>query len=388
VHDPELLVEATVGSVATDGNAVSVLRNGAEIFPAMLEAITAAQDSVLLLTYVYWTGDIAEQVADALCERARTGVDVRVLVDWIGGRQMDQDLIDRLEQAGCTFAWFRPPSRIARAAISLDEGLVGQHRTHRKVLVCDGRVGFTGGVGIAAEWTGDARGPGEWRDTHLRIEGPAATSLVSAFATNWHESTGAPLPPDVSPRVPAQPGGGRVQVVRGQPGRFVSDVALVLRALLGQARERIWIETAYFVPDEETVGLLVDAAERGVDVRLLVPGPRIDKRVSRLAARESFASLLDAGIAVNEFQPTMLHCKVVVVDDVAVTGSANCNMRSLEQDDEVVVVLHDRQVVDRLASDLLEDLERSESFDPDRFEERSTVHRLAELLVAMVRRFL
>jgi len=179
-----------------------------------------------------------------------------------------------------------------------------------------------------------------------------------------------------------------VQVVRGQPGRFVSDVALVLRALFGQARERIWIETAYFVPDDETERLLREAVERGVDVRLLVPGPQIDKRVSRVAARESFAPLLDAGVAVHEFQPSMLHCKVVVVDDVAVAGSANCNMRSLEQDDEVVVVLHDRQVVDRLASDLLDDLERSTSFDPDRFEERGARQRFAEAAVALLRRFL
>ena len=388
MHDPELLVEATVGSVATDGNTVAVLRNGAEIFPAMLEGIRSARDNVLLLTYVYWTGDIAREFADALCERSRAGVDVRVLVDWIGGRLMDQELVDQLVDAGCTFAWFRPPSRIARAAISLDEGLVGQHRTHRKVLVCDGRVGFTGGVGIAEEWTGDAAGPGEWRDTHLRVEGPAVTSLVSAFATNWHEATGDPLPPDVSPGVPAQPGGGRVQVVRGQPGRFVSDVALVLRALLGEARERIWIETAYFVPDDETERLLREAVDRGVDVRLLVPGPQIDKRVSRVAARESFAPLLHAGVDVHEFQPTMLHCKVVVVDDVAVAGSANCNMRSLEQDDEIVVVLHDRQVVDRLASDFLDDLGRSELFDPDRFEERSRGQRISEGAVALLRRFL
>ncbi len=387
MQDAVKLVQSTVGVAPTGGNDVTVLRNGDEIFPAMLRAIEQAQRWIELTTYVYWTGEIAEQVAHALTARARAGVEVRVLVDWVGGRVMDRALIDTMREGGVEFAWFRPPGRAARALLSLDEGLVGQHRTHRKVLVCDGRVGFTGGVGIAREWTGDARDPGEWRDTHLRIEGPAVASLRSAFATNWHEASGQPLPvggglPDVAP------GATTLQVVRGQPGRFASDVALVLRALLDAAEERVWVATAYFVPDEELVDRIVAAVDRGVDVRILVPGEHADKRVSQLAARSAMEPLLAAGVEVWEYAPTMLHCKVAVIDGVAVCGSANLNMRSMHQDDEVVVVAHGGAVVDQLATDMQADRERAERMQPGRFERRPLWHRAGEAVVNLLRRFL
>ncbi len=386
-RDPAALVASTIGVAHTDGNAVTVLRNGDEIFPAMLEAIEQSERWVELATYVYWTGEIAQRFAAALAERARAGVEVRVLVDWIGGRLMDRGLVDEMTDAGVEFAWFRPPSRVARALLSLDEGLVGQHRTHRKVLVCDGRVGFTGGVGIAEEWEGDARTPDEWRDTHVRIEGPAVASLRSSFATNWHEASGEPLP--VADDLPDdRPGSTRLQVVRGQPGRFASDVALLLRALLDDVEDRLWITSAYFVPEPAVAERLVAAVERGVDVRVLVPGPHIDKRVSRLAARSAMQPLLAAGVRIFEFQPTMLHAKVLVADDVAVCGSANLNMRSMHQDDEVVVVAHDRVVADELVKHMEDDLGRSEEMEPGRFERRPWHHRLAERIVSLLRRFL
>ncbi len=381
------LVQATVGVPAVGGNALEILCNGDEIFPAMLEAIRSAERSVLFETYVYWEGDIAEEFAAALADRARDGVEVLVLVDWFGGRLMANELIDEIEEAGGRFAWFRPPGRVAEAAVSLDEGLVGQHRTHRKVLVCDGRVGFTGGVGIAEEWTGDARDADEWRDTHFRIEGPAVPSLVSAFATNWHEATGGPLPLDIVGD-DERPGHLSMQVVRGQPGRFVSDVALVMRALVDAASKRIWVSTAYLVPDEELVARFKRAYERGVDVQLLVPGPNIDKRVSQVAARAAFDDLHDAGAVIYEYQPTMLHTKIVVVDDVAVIGSANLNMRSFSQDDEVVVVVHDEDVADTLVSDMADDIRHAEYMDPARFEERGPKERIAEMAVRTIRRFM
>lgn len=387
MQDAVTLVQSTVGVAPTHGNDVTVLRNGDEIFPAMLEAIEAAEEFIELTTYVYWTGDIAERVANALAERARDGVEVRVLVDWVGGRLMDQSLIELMREGGVQFSWFRPPGRVARAALSLDEGLVGQHRTHRKVLVCDGRVGFTGGVGIAEEWTGDARSPDEWRDTHLRIEGPAVLSLRSASATNWHEASGEPLP--VAERAPhVTPGDQVLQVVRGQPGRFVSDVALLLRALLDAAEDRLWIATAYFVPDEAVIERLVAAVERGVDVRVVVPGEHVDKRVAQVAARAQMEPLLDAGVEILEYEPTMMHCKVVVADDVAICGSANLNMRSLHQDDEVVVVVHGGQAVKQLAADMEEDRRHAERMQPGRFRRRSWRLRAVEAGVNVLRRFL
>ncbi len=387
--DARLLIQATVGVPATSGNAVTVLRNGDEIFPAMLAAIAEAEQSVLLSTYVYWTGDIAEQVADALAERARAGVDVRVLVDWVGGRLMSPDIVERITEAGGDFAWFRPPSKLAKAAISMDETFTGQHRTHRKVLVCDGRVGFTGGVGIAEEWTGCADAPESWRDTHVRFEGPCVTSLVSAFGTNWHEATGERLPlADLLPTEEHAPGDVDVQFVRGQPGQFATDIALVLRALMENAGNRIWIATAYLVPDEAMLTLLCEAVERGVDVRIVVPGPHVDKRVSRLAARASFEPLLEAGVRLYEFQPTMLHCKVAVIDDVAIVGSANMNMRSLEQDDEVIGVIHGPAVVAELASHIVDDIGRSDEMELGRFEQRSLSEKFAESAVDTIRAML
>ena len=388
MKDAVRLVQSTVGVPPVGGNDVTVLRNGDQIFPAMLEAITSADTSIEMTTYIYWTGDIAQRFAHALAERATAGVEVRVLVDWVGGRLMSRDLIRMMDEAGVQFAWFRPPSRVARALLNLDEGLVGQHRTHRKVLICDGQVGFTGGVGIAEEWTGDARGPEEWRDTHVRVVGPAVASLRSAFATNWHEASGEPLTIGQRETEEQEHGDLVLQVVRGQPGRFVSDVALVFRALIDAATDRVWVATAYFVPDDQLIERLVEAQDRGVDVRIMVPGEHNDKRVSRLAARRHMQPLLDAGIDVCEYEPTMLHCKVVIVDDVAVVGSANLNMRSMHQDDEVVVVVHDGDIAKRLASDMEDDLARSERMDPDRFEERSLVHRGQEAAVGLLRRFL
>lgn len=387
MNDATHLVQATIGVVPTDGNDVVVLRNGDEIFPSMLAAIEQAERWIELSTYVYWTGDIADRFAAALVERAAAGVEVRVLVDWVGGRLMDRGLVDEMRAAGVHFAWFRPPSRVARALLSIDEGLVGQHRTHRKVLVCDGVVGFTGGVGIAEEWQGDATGPGEWRDTHLRIEGPAVASLRSAFATNWHEASGEPLPV-AEVTADHRPGDVRLQVVRGQPGRFASDVALLLRALLDRVEERLWIASAYFVPEDAVLDRLTGAARRGVDVRVLVPGQHVDKRVSRIAARAEMAPLLEAGVRIQEFRPTMLHCKVLLADEVAVCGSANINMRSMHQDDEVVVLALGGGVSDALAAHFEEDLARSEPMDPERFEDRSPRHRAAEAAVSLLRRFL
>ena len=386
MQDATTLVQSTIGVAPTTGNRVTVLRNGDEIFPAMLDAIEQAERWIELATYVYWTGDIAQRVARALAKRAEEGVEVRVLVDWIGGRTMNRSLIEHMRDHGVQFAWFRPPSRVARALLSLDEGLVGQHRTHRKVLVCDGAVGFTGGVGIAEEWEGDARDPSEWRDTHLRIEGPAVASLRSSFATNWHESSGEPLPIEHVPD--HTPGDVTLQVVRGQPGRFASDVALLLRALLDGVEDRLWIASAYFVPEPAVAKRLIAAAERGVDVRVLVPGEHIDKRVSQLAARAAMQPLLEAGVRIHEYAPTMLHCKVLVADDVAVCGSANLNMRSLHQDDEVVVVAHGGGVADELAADIEADLERSVRMEPGRFTRRPWWHRAAEAAVGVVRRFL
>lgn len=268
-------LEGLVGIPATEGNAVDVLRNGDRIFPAMLDAIRSATSTVDLLSYVYWTGQVADDFAAACCERARAGVRVRILLDAVGAMQMNRELVHQMEAAGCHLQWFRQPT-----TWKLWEA---NSRSHRKVLVCDEAVAFIGGVGIAEEWEGDARTPNEWRDTHLRVRGPAVDGLRAAFVTNWAE-TGQPLFTDVD-RFPEQPpvGDSVVQVVSSPSQQGWSVLCSALTALIACAQERLRISTAYFVPDEVFRDQLCGAARRGVQVDVLVPGPHMDKRVVQVA---------------------------------------------------------------------------------------------------------
>ena len=373
-------LEGIVGAPGVAGNRVEVLRNGDEIFPAMLAAIAGAQEHIDLLTFVYWRGDVAREFAQALGERARAGVEVRVLIDAIGGRLLDDDLVTQMLQDGCDVQWFRPLT-------SQWKFWNNEHRTHRKILVVDGRIGFTGGVGIADEWSGCADGPDSWRDTHLRITGPAVIALRAGFATNWLEASQDDIGVVAREGAPGPAGDTLVQVVRGQPGLHVSDVALALRLAIRYATERLWIATAYFAPDEELAELLCDAVDRGVDVRILIPGPHIDKRVSRIIARAAFDRLLDGGVQISEFLPTMLHCKVLITDDAAVVGSANVNGRSMEQDDELIAVIHDPAVAGELAQHFLEDLERAEPIVEHRWVDRPAIWRLRDRVMAKLQPF-
>jgi cardiolipin synthase len=372
------VLEATMGVPFNDGNRVEIFRNGDEIFPAMLAAIDAARTSIDFLTFVYWTGDIAETFAQRLAARAADGVRVRVLLDAMGANEMDPDLITEMRRAGATVEKFHAVTwRLWNA----------DNRTHRKILVCDGEVGFTGGVGIAAEWTGDARDPSEWRDTHLRFEGPAVQGLQGAFLTNWIENDHPVIARGDVYRAPDHPGDVPVQVIASAARRTTSDVDLLLRGLLRCAHRRLRICTAYFAPDRRYTRLLGDAVDRGVQVQLLVPGPHIDKRVSQLAAQRHFPALLDCGVEIWRYQPTMLHAKVITVDGaVACIGSPNVNTRSMRKDDEVACVVLDADVVHHLDDHFDHDLTRAERLTPERWQERSTLARAGERVVRLIHR--
>ena len=371
-------LEGLVGVPATEGNVVDVLKNGDEIFPAMLDAIRSAERTVDFMTFVYWTGDIAEEFADACAERAAKGVRVRVLLDAMGARLMDKTLCQRMTGAGALVEWFRPLTKSPFKA---------NHRTHRKVLVCDEEVGFTGGVGIAEEWCGDARDETEWRDTHLRVRGPAVDGLRAAFAEDWAE-TPHPLY-DERDLFPVQPQSGTTacQVVRGSAGPGWGDMATAFRAIIREAQQTLRITTAYFSPDEGSLAALADAADRGVDVHVLVPGPHHDKRIVQLAGEADYGPLLEAGVKISCFQPSMLHAKVVTADGaVAAVGSANFNGRSLDRDDEVDIVLFDEAVVSVLDAHFEDDLERAEELSPGRWRQRSVGQRVGEKVTALIRR--
>ncbi len=371
-------LESLLGIPATEGNQIDVLRNGVEIFPAMLDAIAGAERSIDLLTFIYWKGDIAEQFADALSERARAGVRVRVLLDGVGARNLTQEFVDEMCADGCDVRWFRP----------MDAGHLGEvnRRTHRKVLICDETLSFTGGVGIADEWDGDARDEGEWRDTHFRLRGPATDGLRAAFLHDWSETGDDIFDPSID-LFPPQPRLGRsvVQVVRGAAETGTNDIAQLMAILVASAEQRLRIATAYFTPDDYLVDRLVDASRRGVGVEVLVPGPHADKRFVQLGGEAVFGPLLAAGVTIRCFQPSMLHAKILTVDgSVAAVGSANVNRRSTHFDDEVDLVILDPEVVAVLDAHYEEDVERSEDLDLARWEQRGFLQRVREQAVDAV----
>ena len=378
-------VEALLGIPATEGNALTVLRNGDRIFPAMLEAIRGATQTIDFLTFVYWKGDIAQEFARALAERAAAGLRVRVLIDAIGGRLIDRGLLDHMAASGVHVEWFRSPFTLAQITSPLKQN----HRTHRKVLICDERIGFTGGVGIAEEWCGDARDETEWRDTHVRVEGPAVDGLAASFAQNWAE-TGQPLldDRDTFPEH-GRPGDSVVQVVRGSAGPGWNDMATVFRVMIESAQARLRMMTAYFVPDDCFQQLLLDAVARGVQVDVMLPGPYADKRVCQLASESLYAGLVDGGVRIWAFQPSMLHAKVMTVDGLAsVVGSANMNRRSMQLDEEVVLSVLDPDVTRQLEDDFDAELPRCERISPRRWKDRPLHQKAQEKATTVIHRFL
>jgi cardiolipin synthase len=380
-HRIRRTLESLTGVAFTEGNQLRVLRNGDRIFPAMLAAIDGAERSVDLMTYVYWKGEIATRFADALSAAAGRGVRVRLLIDAVGGLQIERGLVDRMDEAGVHVEWFRKPW--------LNSPLKQNHRCHRKVLVVDEEVAFTGGVGIAEEWCGDARNPNEWRDTHVEVRGPAVDGLRAAFVQNWAES-GRELydEADTFPKLQDQPGSTVAQVVRGSASIGWDDLQTTFRVMLDTATERLSLATAYFAPDEFFLERLCAAARRGVQVDVLLPGPGADKRVCQLASEAAYDRLTSCGVHVWNFQPSMMHAKVMVVDGIAaVVGSSNFNRRSLDHDEEVVVVLLDDEVAGVLQADFDADLERSEQIDLTRWRNRSRRQKALEFATTPLRRF-
>lgn len=376
-----------MGIPFTRGNRIEPLINGREIFPAMLDAVAQSNDTIEFLTFVYWTGDIAQQFAAALAEAARRGVTVRVLLDAFGCKTMDEALVENMKKAGVIVAWFRPLSRV--------KFWENDHRTHRKVMVVDQRIGFTGGVGIAAEWTGDAEGPEHWRDTHFRVTGPAVTGLRAGFLGNWVEA-GRPLPDDCLPPAPAPgtaentpsptTGPAHIQTVRSTASIRWSDAFILQRLAIRLAQRKLHVTTAYFVPHPIIIELLRDAADRGVEVHLLMPGPHTDERLCRLAGEDTFQPLLDAGVHLHIYQPTMLHAKIITVDDgLALLGSANFNQRSIQKDDEICLTVVDADLVRQLDEHFAHDLTHAKPIDLDDWQRRSLPQRAKEKAARLLR---
>jgi cardiolipin synthase len=382
VRDPGFLraAEALTGAPISWGDDAELLVNGDRIFPAYLETIAGARRTLCLTTYVYWRGDIAHEVADALCKRAREGVEVNVIIDAVGGMRMDTALIEQMETAGVRVVSFRPPRFYAARRVT--------HRTHRKLLVADGEVGLTGGVGIAEEWTGDAQDPDHWRDTHVRVRGPVVRGLFGAFAENWLEATGEVLSGDgYLPDIENAEGGGPMMVVRSSAGVGDTNVEALYYLAIAAARETLDLTAAYFVPRPAFADALCDAAERGVRVRVLVPGRHIDKRAVRVAGRAAYDQLVACGVEVYEYRPTMLHAKSMTVDGAwASVGSVNFDNRSFQLNDEATLCVLSEDFAGRLTAQLERDLESSERIEPERWSERGPLQRASESALKIARR--
>jgi cardiolipin synthase len=372
--------EALTAAPIAHGDALELLINGDAIFPVFLETIRNARHTVNLETYVYWKGDIASDVARCLCEKAREGVEVNVLLDAVGSLKMDNSLIEDLRDAGVTVAHFRPPRAYAVRRLN--------NRTHRKLLIADGRFGMIGGLGIADEWTGDAEDPDHWRDTHARVTGPVVRGLQGAFAEHWLEATGHVLVgPEYLPELEETDGAGPMQLVRSSAGVGDTNVEALYFLALACARKSIDLTAAYFAPRPAFVTALCEAAARGVEVRVLVPGEHIDKQFVRVAGRGAYAELLDCGVRIFEYGPTMLHVKTLVIDGAwSTVGSVNFDNRSFQLHDEATLCVQSEATAARLTEQFELDLAVSEEIVEERWARRPARQRLREQAMVLARR--
>ncbi len=380
VTDPQFArsMSGLLGPPLTGGNRVVELVNGDAIFPAMLEAIRAASHSITFETFIYWRAEIGREFAEALEERARAGVRVHVLVDFVGSNKMDPALFDLMRAAGVEIEKFHPLSWYHLSRFN--------NRTHRKLLVVDGRIGFTGGVGIADEWRGNAQDPQHWRDTHFRVEGPVVAQMQAAFMTNWiktrstveHSQDYFPELKEVGPHF--------AQMFHSSPQEGSEDIRLMYLLSIAAARQEILLEQAYFVPDDLTMELLVDALKRGVRLEIITPGKLTDQTIVRRASRSRWGALLEAGAHIYEFQPTNLHYKVMIVDGLwSSVGSTNFDNRSFRLNDEANLNIHDAGFAARLREIFEADKARSREVTFEAWRHRPLKEKLWEHTVGLLR---
>jgi cardiolipin synthase len=376
VDDPQFLREmgTLLGPPILRGNAITALQNGDEIFPAMLKAIRGARLSITFETYIYWSGEIGKEFADALVERARAGVPVQVLLDWAGSLKMDSQLLDEMEEAGVAVERFHPLHWYHLARLN--------NRTHRKLLVVDGRVAFTGGVGVADHWLGNAEDPDHWRDAHFRFEGPVVAQAQSVFNDNWIKATGEVLRGDAYFPELEEAGDVPAQMFSSSPSGGSESMHLMYLMAIASAEQSIDLAASYFIPDELVLDGLVAARERGVAVRIIVPGRHIDSDTVRVASKRQWGRLLEAGVKISEFQPTMFHCKVLIVDRwLASVGSTNFDIRSFRLNAEASLNVYHHGFAEQLTEVFERDLTRSREFTFAEWKARPLSQRLREVLV-------
>lgn len=378
--NPQFRREMSVmmGPAIVAGNRVTDLQNGVEIFPAMLAAVRGARSTISFETYIYWSGEIGRQMAAALAERASAGVTVSVIIDWAGSVKMDASLLDLMQNAGVRVERYRPLRWYHLGRLN--------NRTHRKLLVVDGQIAFTGGVGIADHWQGNGEDPDHWRETHFRIEGPVVAQFQAAFNDNWIKTTGEVLngPAQFPPLATA--GSQDAHLFISSPASGSDSMHLMYLMAIAAAERTIDVTASYFVPDALIDEALLAARGRGVRVRILVPGPHIDSDVVRLSSRSRWGPLLQAGVEIYEYQPTMLHSKVFIVDGEMVSvGSTNLDIRSFRLNDEASLNVYDRAFAERMTTVFDADLTKAVRYTHETWQRRPWTEKFMETIVQPIR---
>ncbi|MEO7337440.1 MAG: phospholipase D-like domain-containing protein [Caldimonas sp.] len=379
VEDPQFMhvMGVLLGPPVLAGNRYEVLLNGDQIFPSMLKAIRGARETINFETYIYWSEQIGKDFAEALKERARSGVKVNVLLDWVGSAKMDDALVADMKRSGVQILKFHPPhwSHLGRL----------NNRTHRKLLIVDGRVGFTGGVGIAGQWTGNAQDPDHWRDTHFKVEGPVVAQIQSVFMDNWIKSTGKVLhSAEYFPKLDPV-GEGHAQMFSSSPTGGSESMELMYLLSITAAQRTIRLSSAYFVPNELAVNAMVAALKRGVRLQIITPGKHTDAETVRSASKATWGALLAAGAEIYEFQPTMYHCKVMIVDEFLVsTGSTNFDERSFRLNDEANLNIYDSVFAVQQVAVFDADVARSHRVTLDEWNDRPLTERMAEHAASLI----
>jgi len=380
-EDAYSFMRALAGSVSqqvVEENEITLYQNGAKIFPALLDAIGAARESVHFSTFIYGAGEIPTRFAEAFAATAKRGVEVRVVLDRRGCKKIPRNLLASMREAGCKVAWFR--------GIRWYNWARYNHRTHRKLLVVDGEVAFTGGVGIADQWDGNADAPNHWRDSHVRIRGPAVLAVQAAFVDNWNEATGElPVGGSYFP-LTSSAGESVVCAVQSNPVNATSAAQRSMAVLIAGATRRLWITNAYFVPSPPFVQALCAAKARGVDVKVLLPGRYQNQPAVGRASRRTWQKLLAGGVEIYAYEPTMIHAKTVVVDSVVSSiGSINFDPRSFALNAEFGIVALDTPLAARFEDAFGNDLRSARRVTADDLSRRSIGDRILDVFCYWIR---
>lgn len=371
----------TMGGITSSpligGNRLEILNDGDEFYPRMLEAIAAARESVTMEQYIYWDSEIGLRFADAFAERAAAGVPVKLLVDAIGSSNIGERILRTLEQGGCELAWFRPIKwyTLNRA----------NFRTHRKSIVVDGRVAFTGGAGIADHWRGRASCPEEWREMQVRVEGPAAVALQAGFAQNWLVATGEMISGDRYFPPARKCGRVALQTILSSPNAGAGAAGSMYLLALQCAQESIYIANPYFIPSKQVIAILKFLCQRGVDIRLMLSGEHCDTWWARQNSIRLYGALFDAGVRIYEYEPTMLHQKYMLIDNAwATIGTTNFDNRSFALNEETNICFHDPAHVAALREIFYRDLGRCREIERNVWTRRGIQQRGREFLASLL----